>query len=636
VNKFKLVLTWLILILVLFSTGCIGGLGKKSYTLAVTVLNDADNTAVANAKVSVNGTTKQTLSTDKNGVVTFSNLNGLTYVSVEAENFDVKTQSLNINENKNLTIKLSMADIKLVRTVTELETALANPKITTIRLAANITATCNISRLVNLDLSSYTLTGSLTFDTTSSGELVFSGTGLLKGDLTVNTPNATVTNRINVDGDINIQAVASNSWYEEAINNLINLNGKGINLFIRNGAKEVKVNEEDNKIHIEGPVLKFSANKSVIVMGANQIETAVISAGYVVFDLPPKAIDEASTDSPIIKRLFEPGSGGRISPRSFGTKPALTFSGLYLHLTHQTTIWSSTRNEVIFSFDYPDYFGADSFVLQYSKNNGTSWEIYVDYNDNVVETSNYFQDNFVIYPDGEYLYRLQAKGGPIHGFTSNVVSAPLALINSQFHSWFMDESMFISGTMIPFVGRGIEVSAEANKLDENSTDVSNTLSYSWYRIDPYTFEMKLISGEHSQTYITTDADAGYLIGWRAAGDGTNSGGYLQVISLSRVVYPNVAFLSDITETGFNLNLYKSVESLTKENLFLNAYYDETIHKIEITEVKNIGNGSVFHISTQIPPQTKHLSLESVDSYWVLVTDHQGLHLSPGVFHTIVE
>lgn len=65
-----------------------------------------------------------------------------------------------------------------------------------IKIGSNITADINATRLINLNFSTYTLTGNVSFATDASGSILISGsaTPAISGVLTVNTPKATVTN----------------------------------------------------------------------------------------------------------------------------------------------------------------------------------------------------------------------------------------------------------------------------------------------------------------------------------------------------------------------------------------------------------------------------------------------------------
>ena len=602
------------------------------YDLNVTVLKEADNTPIAGAVVTANSASA---TTNQNGVAILNVLSGQVTVSVAADGFEEQSQTLTLDANKNITFKLAAQTIRTVGSPTELETAISDPAVTLIKLSNNITASCTITRLVNLDLNSYTLTGSLAYNANDTGNLTLSGQGLLKGDLTVNTPNATVVNRIKVEGKVNINAVASNSWYEEATENTLVIAATGINIYIKSGAKEVIINASGNNLHLEASVLNLQANFGVSVLGADFIGTALVNAEGVIFDLPPLSIDEESTGFATIRRPFEPGSGGSIAPRTFDAPLPNTICGFYLHQTHRISVGSNIQNEVAFGFFPPYYYEATSFTLQYSKDSGSNWSNYL-IEDTSLQTTDGWQENFYFNPDGSYLYRLKVNGGPFNGYTSNVLTGPLAALNSAFNEWAMDESFWISEVIAPFVGRAIEVEAKAIKLDEKLTDVSDTLSYSWWRFDPYSFKMTEIQGQTSQRYITTEADIGYYIGWRATGDGVNSGGTLQVISRCPTLSPNKAFISDVTPTGFNLNLHKSVSNLPQDMLELSWSSEEDGDMIEVTGVTDLGTGAVFHISAQIPAEAETIYLTFFEEFgltWIMVSESFG-HMCPMLWYDL--
>lgn len=56
---------------------------------------------------------------------------------------------------------------------------------------------------------------------------------VVRGDLTVNAPNATVNNYSKVDGNIIIEDISDDTWYEHARTNRLTFNAAGKTLVIR-------------------------------------------------------------------------------------------------------------------------------------------------------------------------------------------------------------------------------------------------------------------------------------------------------------------------------------------------------------------------------------------------------------------
>jgi hypothetical protein len=179
--------------------------------------------------------------------------------------------------------------------------------------------------------------------------------------------------------------------------------------------------------------------------------------------------------------------------------------------------------------------------------------------------------------------------------------------------------MFLTGVMFPWVGHGTEVSFTVKKLADES-DVTGGLSLQWYRVHPRTWEMTLIPGETNPRYVTTNDDlGGWLLVCRATGDQTTVGGLINLQAGGGVKIPNKAFLSHFTETGFRLNLLKSVPSLAKEDLLL-AYYDENLLMnvpVPIDSVTPVGGNASFEVTVNLPEGVDELILSNNSKVWTL-------------------
>ncbi len=321
---------------------------------------------------------------------------------------------------------------------------------------------------------------------------------------------------------------------------------------------------------------------------------------------------------------FAPGEGGALPAfTSFEPKPN-TIAGLCVYKSHRRPSYFSGGNHSVVELNFPAplSFGAESYTLQYSDNNGETWQDYPGFT-----TSSAEQNNFSIEsPGGNYQYRLLVKGGPKNGYTSNVVEAPLTSVDTYFSGWSLDESMFISGTILPWVGRGLQASFTVKKLEDNTEVDSSYLSYQWYRVNPATYEMTEIDGATDLTYITTEDDVGYELLIRATGDEENIGGFIQILSSSITMLPNKAFATNITESGFTLNLYKSVDNLTKDDLVLNDADGNLVPIISVTPVGS--SKAVFNIEADMSANKGPFYLRNESDFWNIASEEHGHMLMP--------
>lgn len=99
-----------------------------------------------------------------------------------------------------------------VNTIDQLTTALNANGVTKIILGSDITNDISVDRLVNLELNGKTLGGNVIITSDDYGAMGISGSGIIGGNLKINTPNATITNDATVKGETNIQAVSQNTF----------------------------------------------------------------------------------------------------------------------------------------------------------------------------------------------------------------------------------------------------------------------------------------------------------------------------------------------------------------------------------------------------------------------------------------
>jgi len=365
--------------------------------------------------------------------------------------------------------------------------------------------------------------------------------------------------------------------------------------------------------------------------------------GEEAWELAPIEIQFGQSDMQAFGSIMSPGGGGTPAPFTPGEGGSLpvfaAFSpepdkigGLYVDRSHRENDWLGGGNRPVVDlyFTPPADYGATGYTLQYSADNGSTWQNY-QYDGSDLTTASDAQDNFSINPGGSYQYRLLVNGGDYNGYTSNEVDAPLSEVDTAFSGWSLDESMFITGVMTPYVGSGKEASFSVTSLADGSA-IQGYLTYQWYRVNPVTYDLAAIEGATGLTYTTTVADAAYYLLCRATGDGVNVGGFAQIICDHATEIPNKAYVNDITPAGFRLNLYKAVSGLTHEDLKL-YYLDDQFRPvvIPVTSVTHIENNAVYDISADLSIGASSVYLENTSPFWKIVSEmEEGPMITPSV------
>jgi len=314
---------------------------------------------------------------------------------------------------------------------------------------------------------------------------------------------------------------------------------------------------------------------------------------------------------------FTPGEGGSIPIFTpFDSVPGKV-GCLFVKSSQRENnyFYSGTRPVVDLQFTAPSTYGATSYTLQYSDNDGVNWHNYQNNGSDLTTTGDNFSLNF----DMSYKLRLLLNGGSKNGYTSNEVYAPLSGIDTRFAGWNFDESFYISGVMSPNVGRGLQASFIVRKLADES-NVNGFMTYQWYRVNPVTYEMTAIPGATTLTDTTTMADAGYYIMIKATGDGVNVGGFVQVMSFTKSVAPNKASVSNVTNGGFTLNLYKTVSSITVSDLTL---YDKNYDIVALNAVTKNANSAIYGIAAPLDTANSPYHLQNNSEYWHIVSSMFG-------------
>ena len=312
---------------------------------------------------------------------------------------------------------------------------------------------------------------------------------------------------------------------------------------------------------------------------------------------------------------FVPGHMGEL-PAVAGLEPVPNqFAGLYVQQSdRQPGLMGATEAESLLMFPEPWELGATQFRLQYFHEG--SWANYGDGDDYVTDYNNFIVPSI----DGQRM-RLLAIGGDIDGYTSNEIVLTYSDIDTMFQGYSLDESMWITGIMWPFVGRGLEAGFTVMSLDDSQV-ITDALDYQWYRVNPYTYEHTPIDGATSLTYTTTMGDLGYYVSIIATGDGVNAGGQFEIISNQRVVTLGIkAFSYDITNLGFTLHFDYEVSNFNVDNL---SILDDQYNEVAVASATLSPDGTSVAIVLQAASASTELYVEYSDEYWILVDHEYGM------------
>jgi hypothetical protein len=316
-------------------------------------------------------------------------------------------------------------------------------------------------------------------------------------------------------------------------------------LMLENGASKVILN---NKAFLAGNPFLSLIGQTVTINAVVHFYDDMMSAWHVLYD-PAYPVEE---EEPIVENPFIPGSGGVLSERTPSVLEPGTFAGLMItKVDREPGAFGGVSNVVEMMFPYPDNFDATSYTLQYFDANDSTWKNY-QHNDEDLTTTG---DNFSLTMYESMTLRLIINDGPNAGFTSNEQSYVLSVQDCRYLGYLIEYGINDEGIMVPFVGFTIHASFTAeNFSDETIVDVSNTLTYKWYRLDPITYEMILIeSATGLIEYDATMADVGYYICVIAEGDGINSDGMYFAMVDWIVLAGNPGFITNASASGFTIN-----------------------------------------------------------------------------------
>lgn len=356
-----------------------------------------------------------------------------------------------------------------------------------------------------------------------------------------------------------------------------------------------------------------------IAAGTATITATCVADGTKTATAIVTVVAPSSNPDPI--RPFTPGEGGNISKPSFTNDPG-KIGGMYVLASHNyASVW-----ELILAFQ-PYVESEVDFTLQYSADDGETWS---DATELITWDDG---DVFGLEPDAEYQYRMVSVGEEV--YTSNIVVASRpegdASIYLEINDIEYEDEGYVSH---PFVGSSMEAYSEM--WDSHDEELAEELSYQWYRVNPVTFEMIPIADATGTRYTRTEADAGYLLLARAFSD--NYGVFAQELYRydwysQFTIIPNKAYITNLNQNGFTLNLYRGVDGILPEDLYL--YVRGSEEPLTIDAVTAGENSAIYQVAVPILEDYNYLYLYNNSNLWWIVTEseeygiYSGLEISKG-------
>ncbi len=301
-----------------------------------------------------------------------------------------------------------------------------------------------------------------------------------------------------------------------------------------------------------------------------------------------------TVSDPVIPPPFVPGEGGQLNPPSPTAPIPGQFSGFYLtEVGRNLAYWyeNTPITDWVAEMAFPsaNSLGGTGYILQYYDVADSSWKP-LTY-EGLSQPFDGTWDNLSLDLDTAYSLRLMIQGGAMDGYVSNTIDYSPVLVDSEFTSWGYSWG-FSGGTnvMMPFAGFAIYdvYVCASNWSSGESVDVSQWVTIRWYRVDPVTFQMTLVPDVVGSEYITSSADAGYYIAFRAEGDGVHVGGYLQRIIQTEVSLLNPGYVSEASTDGFILHLYYAVDGMNPANFTI---YDQDGIPLTLASVVALDNAN---------------------------------------------
>jgi uncharacterized repeat protein (TIGR02543 family) len=282
---------------------------------------------------------------------------------------------------------------------------------------------------------------------------------------------------------------------------------------------------------------------------------------------------------------YVPGSLGAL-PEITGQPPVGEFAGLYIYRQDRNTNWGGGDDMVVdLSLPDPWQVGADYYTLQYYDMMSSSW---LNLEDGYGPIVSYY-DNFSIVLNGSMTLRAITNTG----LASNSVDVVYTDIDTYFTGYGIDMGMWITGVMMPFVGYGLVLDEVGVFNLYTNEQVFDCYTLQWYRVNPYTFEKILITGETEHTYITQPADIGYYLMVEVKADEVKAGGLMQILIDETVKLFNEGFVNNVTNTGFDIGFEYALTLQQVTDMM--RIYDTRGNEIMPVAITSTSTPYVYHV-----------------------------------------
>ncbi|NLB85313.1 MAG: hypothetical protein GX794_04270 [Acholeplasmataceae bacterium] len=272
-------------------------------------------------------------------------------------------------------------------------------------------------------------------------------------------------------------------------------------------------------------------------------------------------------------------------------------------------------------FPEPAAIGASYYTVEYFDQDTNSFQPFV-YNDEILQPD---YNNLSLSVSNNLTLRLHAVTNDNKTYYSNTLEVGYPIKEVNFSGYSLDQSVYISDVMVPYVGFGLDFSLTIYDIsgDENIL-LEEGYSYQWYRLNPYTFEQTKIEGATNHKYITTEEDIGYYNLIRVTMDEADSGDYIQVISISLVKKPIEIINFEKTNNGITLEFDYRFD--IQDNLNI-VFYDQDYNELKINSIEVLNDGASYHFKVDLTgDETIYINLDG--NSFVLVSKEVG-HMMQG-------
>ena len=319
---------------------------------------------------------------------------------------------------------------------------------------------------------------------------------------------------------------------------------------------------------------------------------------------------------------YNPGSMGPL-PMVSGTMPINTFGGLRVVEIDRHDDWFGGTDMIVdLEFPFPWELGYNEFKLQYFDIVDQAWYDLMYYGNPLITTWN----NFSLQMDTPMTVRLISDQGTV----SNAVSFGYTSVETYFAGWMLEQSMFLTGIMNPFVGCGLKLES-VTVYNRDGNPVQGGISIQWYRVNPYTWQETPIPGANQALYVTTLADVGYMMMVQVTGDEIKVGGMMRIYTNETINILNRGYVTNMTNIGFDIGFDYLVDIDDLEEL---QVYNDFGQMLEIISISTTALPNVYHVEVNLIGQSA-IQLHLNNMIWTL-SSNQTYHDMIGLYIYLLE